>query len=369
MTNNNLPFDRKLDIGALSGLFNNTTNSYKYLFFFGILESITRNRSIEKLKTVIQIDELIAQSLRFGWYPHRFFKLSFGSQDKAGDALDKLEYKVNDRSVGHKATAVNLLSAIKQQFKIIKGDEFARYVPYRLIVSFFGKELKGIKDSTKSELIRDLALERFYTDSPPLYRFTDDLNAIELHPLWLEYLSINYSVIRGWALYEWAIFLQKRNPNTPSILHKIEPPSKRSPLKQQCLFWNEVLETDSLLCIYSGAVLKTGAFHLDHFIPWSFICHDELWNIIPASPSANLTKGRSLPCEDNINDFIDQQSQAIHISHQIMEIHKWRKVVKPYVAGLGISHNEILIERCLYKSYKSKINPLVSLASQMGFKT
>ena len=367
MTGTKLPSDIQLDTGALGALFQSTTNSYKYLFFLGLLEIIKRDMGGSQVARIIQVEDLIAESLRFGWYPHRFFNLSFGTQDKVGLALDNLNFSTDERSVGREATAKNLLQAIQEQFKEINGERFARYVPYRLIGIFFERELKGIKDHEKKKAIPRLAGERFYSEAPPLYRFSENQTKIELHPLWLEYFQRNYKVVRGWALFEWAKFLQARNPNTPAILQKIEPPAQRTSMKQQTDFWNAVLEATPMSCIYSGTLLEPGGFHLDHFIPWSFLCHNELWNIIPASPSANIAKGRSLPNEKNVQDFILQQSHALKYSNQIMEASNWRKAVQPYSNGLSLTYESLLEEKCLLPAYENRLYPLLSLARQLGF--
>jgi len=38
------PFSLDLDVAALSRLFSNTTNSYKFLFFLSLLDILKRNR-------------------------------------------------------------------------------------------------------------------------------------------------------------------------------------------------------------------------------------------------------------------------------------------------------------------------------------
>lgn len=34
---------------------------------------------------------------------------------------------------------------------------------------------------------------------------------------------------------------------------------------------------------------------MDHFIPWSYVAHDEMWNLIPSNASANRSKSNHLP--------------------------------------------------------------------------
>lgn len=34
---------------------------------------------------------------------------------------------------------------------------------------------------------------------------------------------------------------------------------------------------------------------MDHFIPWSYVAHDEMWNLIPSNASVNRSKSNNLP--------------------------------------------------------------------------
>jgi hypothetical protein len=50
---------------------------------------------------------------------------------------------------------------------------------------------------------------------------------------------------------------------------------------------------------------------IDHFIPWSFVLHDRLWNLIPTSRSINSSKSDLLPpLETYLDSFINLQYRA-----------------------------------------------------------
>lgn len=75
------PSATTLNVGALSAIFDKTTASYKLLFFIGLLQLIeNRLRRFDDDRT-FALDEITSSLLSFGWYPHRFFKLSFGGRD------------------------------------------------------------------------------------------------------------------------------------------------------------------------------------------------------------------------------------------------------------------------------------------------
>lgn len=361
-----LPQHNNLNIGALAGLFNNTTNSYKLLFFLALLEEIESRSAINDPKCQIDLTLLCANILRFGWYPHKFYNLSFGSQDKIGRALDKLCFSIDESAVTNPATTDRLRESIEEQFTDLGAEFLTRYVPYRLLTSFFADELKGLLDTQKNQAIINFAELSFQTDSPALYRLTNDLSSIEVHPLWNKYIRENLAIIKGWALLQWAEYLQRKNPNTPALIKKIAPPKKRGSLSEQTKFWNTVLLEQPIHCIYSGNRLRPSSFSLDHFLPWSFVCHDDLWNLIPVDPRANSSKGRSLPSDKHIEPFVEQQVMALEIHRKRCE-KSWRKAIQPYIEDLNLAETEMRNPERVRKSLSRKIKPLISLARTIGY--
>jgi len=364
--NQSLPDDPQLNISALSSIFSNTTNSYKLLFFLAIMEEIKTNLTKGERNQSIKLNSLSIRMLQFAWYPHRFFNLSFGIQDKIARSLDILNFDIQGSAITNSKSFEELRIAIEDQFNAIGGRSLERYVPYRLLSPFFNRELKGLPDSKINNKVIELTGQSFDSNTPSIYRFSDDHSSIILHEKWLKYLSDNWRIVKGWALFEWANYLQKKNPSTPAILNKLQPPANRSPLKKQTDYWKLVSEDVDLHCIYSGQPLTAGAFALDHFIPWSFICHDELWNLIPSDPIANIKKGRAIPSENKIKPFINQHLIAIEIHHS-KNRKSWPRIVQPYLEGLSLSADEILNPDLVAASLEGKMKPLISLAKNLGY--
>src|SRR5262249_26776775 len=129
-----------------------------------------------------------------------------------------------------------------------------------------------------------------------LYRFVSHPeNSIEIQKNWFEYLQKHLRILTGFCLWHLLQYLQKNNPNVPNIARKIFEPKQRE-LKQARIFWDMVFNQLELIqCIYSNQVIQKNQFSLDHFLPWSFVTHDSLWNIIPTQKSVNSAKGDNLP--------------------------------------------------------------------------
>ncbi|WP_201345787.1 HNH endonuclease domain-containing protein [Thiohalobacter sp. COW1] len=357
----NLPESDRVNIGALSALFRQRTNSYKYLFFIALLRH-TQRSSVD-LKT------LGVEMLSIAWYPHVYFHLSFGIQDKIGKALDRLNFSSGSRwRAGRASSIADLRQAIHDQWEEIDGDRLLRFVPQRLLTPFFATELHGKRDSVKDKLIQDLA-EANFNSHRPLYRFCKDGNSIILHRDWHRYLARHASIIEGWAHWHWVKYLQACNPNAPAIPEKLSPPSQRSQLKSERKFWHEILKLRELRCIYSGKVITPGDFHLDHFIPWSYVCHDRPWNLIPTIPEVNTRKGDSLPDRRYISQFVEHQALALDLGMSILKPDQWQKFIEPYILDLGLAHDSIQDEHAIQDAYSATIEPLISLAGQIGFQS
>lgn len=123
-------------------------------------------------------------------------------------------------------------------------------------------------------------------------------------------------MLKDFCYWNLCLFLQSKNPNVPDIPSKLIKPYLRNNLtKQRTQFWDLVLkEMGSVKCIYTGGKLSCGEYAVEHFIPYAFVCHDLIWNLIPAEKAFNSSKSDKLPALDKYFDsFFDLQKNAIEI--------------------------------------------------------
>ncbi len=182
-----LPEVDGLSIAALARLFAKTTNSYKFLFFLSLLDILKRRH----FNTAEQITfrELVIEMLANVWYPHLFFKLSFGTQDKLAQKLDSLNLQVDDSTLKSIDKEKKTLREVISKQPIDDTVIFiSRYVPFRLLTVFFQGELAGVDSRHEvDQRIPALAFELFNTQRP-LYRFDEEWGitylAISAHKLY-----------------------------------------------------------------------------------------------------------------------------------------------------------------------------------------
>jgi len=305
-----LPSSPKLPVEHLAACFNNITNSYKFYWLLAILELIQNGQG-----PVIPLRDLLAEMVAAVWYPTNYFRLSFGKQDRLGDlalkvgAASGLPYDATkDKVVGHVLHYLDANTDLGSGIKTL-----GRFVPYRFLRPFFAGELRGKPDARVDSLIATLSAAAFDGDTPCLYRFVAlPQDSIEIHPVWLAYLREHLAIVRGFCLWNLVNYLQRNNSNVANLAAKLFEPQQRN-LTRAKTFWRLAWDSlEPIACIYSQQQVPRRGFSLDHFLPWRFVTHDLLWNIIPTSPAVNSAKSDNLPdLQTYFTDFAQLQYRAL----------------------------------------------------------
>jgi len=363
---NRLPLVSGLNVQALTRSFDNTTTSYKLAFFQALL-NLCAERGFTDFDGKITCKDLAVEMAAFAWYPHTYHRLSFGRQDDLGNILNRLSFSVEGLALNSIKIKKKLRNELRIKYQEIHLESLLRYVPYRFLTPFFENELIRKPDQEKNYLIRQLADSTFCSESPPLYRLLENDTVMQIHPLWLEYIRETLGIINAWLSYHWISFLQSKNPNIPAISSKVQPPISRKPLSPQIKRWRQLIESSEIRCIYSDEVLSPQKFELDHFIPWSFVCHDQPWNLIPALPAANASKGSRLPNQKYMDKFVYSQAQALNFGKKRFSKRDWALLSEPYLADLRITEESLFSRDQLGKALNSILSPLLALAKQSGF--
>ena len=72
-----------------------------------------------------------------------------------------------------------------------------------------------------------------------------------------------------------------------------------TPRRENLSIYREILrvEFEENTCFYCGKKLGRN-IHVDHFIPWSFVKDDKIWNFVLSCPQCNERKNNKLPKQD-----------------------------------------------------------------------
>ena len=338
-----IPESKNLPIHSLAACFNRTSATYKYYWFLSIIQSV------EKGKTSISKNELFACMISNAWYTVNYFKVSFGKQDLIQDtirAIQKIEKITIDEkqdTVFKKLTTSTKIETARQLL------HFDKNVPHWFLSPWFPGMVKS-----------DIYLASKDFNENCLYALHKD--KIEINTEWISYLISNARVLKDFCFWNLSLFLQTKNPNVPDIPNKLVKPALRGSLtKQRKQFWDLVLnEVGSVCCIYTGKKLTVANYAVEHFIPYSFVSHDLIWNLIPADKSFNSTKSNKLPSlEKYFNPFFELQKTAIEIVQAKSPNSKLLEDYLTIFPDLDQSFSE--------GKFRERIQPLITIASNNGF--
>ena len=359
---NSLPESKGLEISALSKAFENTSNSYKFYWFLSLLDHIAKTNDPE-----ISYEKLSMNMLALVWYPLDFYKLSFGSDDSFKRLAEEvtmhlnIDNGINSPSLLHQLQANLSLKVHKKLSKNITVI-LKRYVAHRFIRPFFDESLRGIIDSEINSRIELLTQNEGRTNIAP-YSFSK--TGIVLNENWISYLKTHQIILRGFINWHLLKFLQKRNPSVIGLSEKLEKPASRD-MNQARWYWSVYLQSQSIQCIYSKQLISIGKFSLDHFIPWSYMAHDQLWNIIPTTASVNSSKSNILPSLTSyLAEFCNLQYEAFQF-HLRQGNHK---IIEDYNIMLSHPDFNLMTRTHFIEKLSQEINNNSRIAANMGFQS
>lgn len=356
------PESTDLPVNHLSAAFSDTTNSYKFYWLLAILEKVKIGM------TKINIDDLIIEMVGEVWYPINYFKLSFGRQDQFENAVKQIQQKLGYPKDIEKTELIKQLGQDKETYEISQlTHKLSRWVPQRFLRPWFTNELRGMQDQfVNNAIIKRAGRDYINVSKPSLYRFTDG-NKIEISPRWKDYLLLHLKILKGFTYWHLMSYLQKRNPNVSNIPIKLFPPEKRQ-LSNARKFWDIYIATKKQIpCIYSAQQIQKDNYSIDHFLPWSFTGHDQLWNLLPTIKEVNSSKSDNLPAANYVNKFSTLQYDAFHTILQ--KISKDRKLLEDYsvLFNQTLSQINAMSQVKFTARIQDSITPQLQIAKNMGF--
>lgn len=361
-----LPQESTIDVNLLERMLeDHLTTSYKLFWFRGIFKEIINNNK------EITFRRIVCRMVVEAWYPLTEYHLNFGMLDKLYDLCMLIHKRYNIESSISEPKLLEFLEGLDDKEVEASIKNFYNMVPYRLLAPFFDTDLRGFPEGRKNKLITDLSNER----ESSFYKINRKDKCITVNDDWFNYIYKNQSIVYGWMSYKLIYFLQKRNPNVPAIPFKLEAPQERNLTKAR-RFWNEVLGIMPVYDIYTSKELTVqnfkdhGDLSIDHFIPWSFVLHDELWNLVPTFGKVNSAKSNKLPSLENyMGKFCDLQYDAFQIARKNKKL---RSSLEDYLTiNKSLDINALLREDIprdyFISSIESTIKPLFQIARNQGY--
>lgn len=359
----NLPGCDNLDTIHLQRLFDNMSESYKLFWFRAIVDDVAEG------KTLLKYDDIIDDMMANAWYMVTEYKLNLGPADTLEALVLDAQNKSGLKSSEKKEVVVSTIRQLNDKEIKKKKQALTLNVPYRLQAPF----LSSVKGKAWDGPKQDLA-DRINLQAGIIYTF----NAISgldstilVDDRWAEYIKRNYEIICGWIQFNLIVYLQRRNPNVPGISSKLAPPKERN-LDKVKRFWKSIMDVAPVHEIYGAALMDKSDVSIDHFVPWSYVAHDELWNLSPTTKSINSKKSNYLPDWDAYFPLLQElEYYAYQKVWEYPQIHReFSRCVKEHVNSVDVQHKlyrQNLTQKEFFHNLEEIIRPVYEAAQNMGF--
>ncbi len=332
----------KLDIRSFMLMLKDPSYCYKFYWLEAIVNLISAGITETTFNDII--DEMICNA----WYSVREFHIHLSGLGQNGEVRDGLERAIlvlsSLSNLNANASKVEIKNAIREYDDALKHakEQLTNMVPYRAMAGFFANagitvpwdSVIRMKETISSFNEHVAALPYTLGDSSKLSK------EVKFHPDWVKMIQ-DYTVsILGWIQNEKVKWLQNNNPEVPGLVYKLLPmDEKMRKLSKVRNLWEGILSVRSISDVFTGEVIQPGKYDIDHFIPWSFVMNDELWNLMPMDSSLNSSKSNRLPqWNPFFQRFADNQYTLYQLIQEIPGIHKlyeqcWRDNLHSIWAG------------------------------------
>ena len=319
-------YRNRLDLEGFSLMMKDPSYCYKFYWLEAIVVMISEG--VQQAT----FDDVINEMICNAWYSVREFHIHLSGLRSDGMVRDGLERailklsEISDLSAG--ASKVEIKNAIKEHDNEIRTEktQLTNMVPYRALTGFLPGDNPVRKDESKSRVIA--YVEKFNAGEkllPYIFGVSSGLKKeIYFQQAWSELIKDNTVSILGWIRYEKVKWLQNNNPEVPGLVYKLAPmDEKMRKLGKVRELWEKVLDVAEVRDVFTGEAIVPKKYDVDHFIPWSFVMNDELWNLMPMDSSLNSSKSNRLPQWDPFfKRFADNQFLMYGLIHEKDTIHK-----------------------------------------------
>ena len=321
-------YHNTLDIESFSLMMKDPSYCYKFYWLEALVVLISEGVTETTFDTVI--DEMIASA----WYSVREFHIHLSGL-LAGEVRDGLERAIlllaQVSSLPANASKTEIKNAIRdynQELKPFK-EQLTNMVPYRALAGFFNRNSETVNWGNKTQLVEYIErINSSVTILPYTLGKSSKLKKeIRFNPAWVRMIQDNTVSIMGWIQYEKVKWLQMNNPEVPGLVYKLAPlDEKMRRLGNVRRLWEGILELHPVRDVFTQQPLEKKQYDVDHFVPWSFVMNDELWNLMPMNSSLNSSKSNRLPRWDPFfvrfaeNQFLLYES--IQTSPQIRHLYE-----------------------------------------------
>lgn len=252
--------------------------------------------------------------------------------------------------IHHDLNQINMVGKKAEVQSILLNMQSKHQIPYTFVFDKLSNELQIIIVNKVKKKCKVNVMGAIYGDtSGTIYDFDNEHEILRLNPAFFSFMQRYQRVLKYMSNYQLALFLEKFNDqgDTSRLLLKVENVSKRSSLDP---FYQVLASFNGGKCFYCGkSIKKKEQAHVDHFIPWSFVQADQLWNLVIACTACNLSKNDKMSADVYLETLIDRNGTFLTMPElkirEDMKVYTSKKLKDLYEYSIDNGYTDIWVPK------------------------
>lgn len=188
-------------------------------------------------------------------------------------------------------------------------------------------EFASIEEGKRTSIIKLVVQEckknvigALYNDfDGTIYSFDLKESGLTLNPCVYEFILKYKYELEKINYYSWARMLEQIN-NDDVLIRVINKLELSTPRRDNLSVYREILrkEFEENTCFYCGKKLQK-SIHVDHFIPWSFVKDDKIWNLVLSCAECNERKNSKIPVKNYLVKIENRNKKVQTINNVIVQ--------------------------------------------------
>ena len=286
----------------LNGMSND--NTYKLAWGRAIVECVSCNEGFEiESNYRISFDSIAKNMLKYYWNQTFFFNLK------------------QSASYEHPPIVVQLTSELIEIYKTQVSNIpvwFDKAIT-DIDAAIIGKTVQKISNVLKLDVSwRFMILDK---ESLAVYQLNKKQKYIEMTLEQSSALKAYSEVLIQLFNYKWAQLLEKYNTQ-PRIVSKVKGSSDNKLKRNNLSKYKDILMLlykDEIRDFYTDEVISIEDISVDHFIPWSYMYSDDLWNLVITSKSNNSSKSNKPPKDSYIQKLEERNQKLLELIQDLKQ--------------------------------------------------
>ncbi|MCU0104600.1 hypothetical protein N7603_02905 [Acholeplasma vituli] len=280
----------------LNGMSND--NTYKLAWGRAIIEAIVFNEgSIIDDHYRIHFDRISMHILKYYWNQSFFFNL----KQSARQSNPPVVVQLTDTLIDYYKSKVSNIPVWFDKVKSTINNEILQNKVHQISTVL-----------TQNVSWRFLKIE---DETVEIYVLNNKERYIELSLEDVESIKSYHEILIQLFNYKWAQLLEKYNIQ-PRIVSKIKGSSDNQLKRNNLSKYKDILlllYKDEIKDFYTDETLNFEDISIDHFIPWSYMYSDDLWNLVITSKSRNSSKSNRPPTKEYIQKLEERNRKLLEV--------------------------------------------------------